>query len=114
MSVTPGPTILPTLSPTDGSSSCNTIIQDNLIAIVLFFLFGISLGTFTGYLIRVFSFPVPYAVVVFFEGVAIAFIFQSYYKTVVDDVTTVTLSSDLILYCFLPALLFGEIKSLNW
>lgn len=96
------------------SSTDDSFDNATTVGIIFFFLFGISLGTLTGYLIRVFSFPIPYPVVVFFEGIGVAFVFSSILKGSIDTISNSTVAPDLVLYVFLPVLLFGEIKNLNW
>lgn len=105
-------TMFPSLAPTQD----NPILGQNGIGVIVFFILGVSLGGLTEYFGRLVSFPIPYPVLIFFEGIGLAFIISF----VLDDSalngfeTSTTLAPDLIVFVFLPILLFGEVKNLNW
>lgn len=84
------------------------------IGILIFFIFGTIIGGLTSYLGAVSKFPIPYPVLIFFEGLIFAYICQHFDASFVDKVENTTVASSLILYVFLPVLLFGEVKNLNW
>lgn len=105
----------PTSYPTSSPDETNFEVIERSIA--LFVILGIICGNITEYMFENVSFPIPYHVVVFFEGVIISVLL----KYVILESTTFenvicepSVSSDLIIYVFLPALLFKETMNLNW
>ena len=63
-----------------------------------------------------FRIPIPYTVVIFFLGIGIAGYSKSNLQGAFDESIQewVRIDADLMLFIFLPPLLFGEAMSLNW
>ena len=105
------PTFTPTYSPTNDT----TILGKEGVGIIVFFIVGVGIGSLTGYFGRIFSFPIPYPVLIFFEGIGLAFVIKGVFPTsAINIVESTSIAADLIVYVFLPILLFGEVKNLNW
>eukprot|EP01035_Chromulina_nebulosa_P018392 gene18392-24093_t len=107
------PTVYPTSFPTSFDDSSIQVER----AVAAFVLLGVILGNLTGYVFENVSFPIPYHVVVFFEGVVISIALKYFVfigSTFENVICTPNISNDLIIYVFLPALLFGETMNLNW
>jgi NhaP-type Na+/H+ or K+/H+ antiporter len=58
--------------------------------------------------------PIPYTVIVFCEGLGFAALQLYLYPNLQESFETPEIGADLIVYVFLPILLFGEVKNLNW
>jgi NhaP-type Na+/H+ or K+/H+ antiporter len=82
---------------------------------ILFAIFGILAGGFTEWMLSTLGFNfIPYTVFVFIEGFIIAIV-----QSKIDPSSTLLIEyteigADYIVYIFLPILLFGEVKGLNW
>lgn len=84
---------------------------------ILFLFVGIVIGGITMYVLSNFANNfLPYTVVIFMEGILIAEINKHERMGIFSDSIDqwINIEADLILYVFLPALLFGEAMSLNW
>lgn len=86
--------------------------------LILFFFVGVSLGAILTLLLSRYSF-LPYTVAVFFTGLAIsAIISQLKENTIITFAHSVRQWQDidphLMLYLFLPILIYGDAISLNW
>lgn len=84
--------------------------------IIVFLFFGALLGATTTQILTRFAPGVPYTVVVFLEGIVIAAINDNSdlgdFGKSVDAWTRI--DAELILFIFLPILIFGEAMSLKW
>lgn len=84
---------------------------------IVFMFFAVFIGAGITYLISRYLTELHYTVVIFFLGVIIAVIFNSVYD---HDLLKISItqwegfSGDLIIYIFLPALLFGDSMGLNF
>lgn len=58
--------------------------------------------------------PIPYTVIVFCEGLGFAALQLYLYPDLQESFETPVIGADLIVFIFLPILLFGEVKGLNW
>lgn len=81
--------------------------------IVLFGVFGVILGGFIEFILKWVHSPIPYTVLVFYCGIILAGIRSKFDSNVADFVQSAAVSSDLIVFGFLPALLFSETMNLN-
>jgi NhaP-type Na+/H+ or K+/H+ antiporter len=85
--------------------------------VLLFIFIGLTLGSATThFLSTVGNNCVPYTVVVFIEGIILSALNSELGLGDFGDSLErwLEIEADLILYVFLPALLFGEAMSLNW
>lgn len=84
--------------------------------IILFMFVGILLGTFTTHLLSRIALPIPYTVLMYLEGLFLALFMQKVHIGRFGQAVEVwgDINPDLLLYSFLPILLFGEAMSLNW
>ena len=84
--------------------------------LIIFLFCGTLLGAVTTHFLSRYAPNVPYTVVVFLEGIAIAAICDNVelgnFKDSVDDWADI--DAELILFLFLPVLIFGEAMSLKW
>ncbi len=87
--------------------------SESITIVIVFAVLGSVLGSFIEILLDNFSIPIPYTVLVFYVGVIIGFVVQEAGVNTGQFFTLSTLSSDLILYGFLPTLLFSEAMTLN-
>lgn len=106
------PTVYPTSQPTDTDETFIDVER----ALAAFLLIGVALGNLTEYFFEKVPFPIPFHVVVFFEGVVVSIILTLVIQvgTFESIISTPNISTDLIIYVFLPALLFGETMNMNW
>lgn len=81
--------------------------------IVLFGVFGIVLGGIIEFLLKWIASPIPYTVIVFYCGIILSALRSKFNSDVADFVQSAKVSSDLIVFGFLPALLFSETMNLN-
>jgi NhaP-type Na+/H+ or K+/H+ antiporter len=84
--------------------------------LIIFLFFGIMLGAITTHFLSRYAPNLPYTVVVFLEGIAIAALCDNVelgnFKDSVNDWGDI--DAELILFLFLPVLIFGEAMSLKW
>jgi CPA1 family monovalent cation:H+ antiporter len=84
---------------------------------IVFLFFAVFIGALVTYLISRFLTELHYTVILFFLGVVIAVVFNSIHDT---DLLRISIlqwegfSGDMIIYVFLPALLFGDSMTLNF
>lgn len=84
--------------------------------LVLFMFVGLALGTIITYLLTRFKTGLPYTVVVFMVGIIIAVIdhFSPNTPTIGPSINQwINIPPNIIIFVFLPALLFGESMRLN-
>lgn len=84
--------------------------------LIIFVTFGLALGALTTHVLTRLPFELPYTVVVFLLGVVVAGIVNN---TDLGDfgesaISWKHLDSELMLYLFLPVLIFGDAMSLKW
>lgn len=84
--------------------------------ILFIFLFvGTLLGALTTHLLSRYAHGVPYTVVVFLEGVLLAGLADADVGNLKDSINAwADIDAELILFLFLPILIFGEAMSLKW
>ena len=84
--------------------------------IILFMFVGILLGTFSTHLLSRIAVPIPYTVLMYLEGLFLALFMQKAQLGRFGRAADIwgDVDPDLLLYCFLPVLLFGEAMNLNW
>lgn len=90
--------------------------QEDEPEVLLLLVFGVFVGLLVYQLISIYEEVIPYTVIVFILGVIIGAI-QSVYSegTFGNSIESWTrINAELILYIFLPPLLFGEVMNLNW
>jgi uncharacterized membrane protein (DUF106 family) len=88
-------------------------VSVDVTSVVIFAVFGILLGVILEFILKYIKIPVPYVVVVFYAGVIVGSIINVLDLAVVEFLTLSNVSSDLIVYGFLPTLLFSETMGLN-
>jgi uncharacterized membrane protein (DUF106 family) len=88
-------------------------VSVDVTSVVIFAVFGIVLGVILEFVLKYIKIPVPYVVVVFYAGVIVGSIINVLDLAVVEFLTLSNVSSDLIVYGFLPTLLFSETMGLN-
>lgn len=88
------------------------------VALGAFLIIGVICGNFTEYLFEKVPFPIPFHVLLFFEGIIVAIILeyginagQGAFENVLS---TPNVAADLVVFIFLPALLYGECMNMNW
>ncbi len=81
--------------------------------VVLFVVFGIILGSVIEFILKTIKLPIPYTVLVFYIGILLAVLRNSLKLHAGSFIEESVISSDLIVYGFLPALLFSETMNLN-
>lgn len=83
------------------------------VVVILFCFFGLMLGTFISQVLSIYGEAIPYTVVVFLLGALFAL--SSKGSTLGDSVHSwASIDADLMLFVFLPPLIFGEAMGLNW
>lgn len=65
-------------------------------------------------LLQYVSVPIPYTVIVFYAGFIFGVILDTLNFNFVYDIESPALGSAIIVYGFLPALLFNETMNLKW
>lgn len=99
-------------------NTANVSNQDSPAIVILFMFFGLSLGILVMQILSKFGEPVPYTVVIFLLGGLFSFVSRASdhdtnaFSTSIDD--WVNIDADLIVFVFLPPLVFGEAMNLNW
>lgn len=85
--------------------------------VIFCFLFlSLFVGALVSYLLSRYFPSIPYTVIIFALGIAISALINHASKDILKTSMEMwnNIEPDLILYAFLPALLFGEAMSLNW
>ena len=83
------------------------------VVVILFCFFGLMLGTFISQVLSIYGEVIPYTVVVFLLGALFAL--SSKGSTLGDSIHSwASIDADLMLFVFLPPLIFGEAMGLNW
>ncbi len=84
--------------------------------ILLFIFLGVLFGALTTNFLSHLGNPLPYTVVVFFEGIIVGTLLYNDYLGVYSDSSEglIQINAELFLFIFLPPLLFGEAMNLNW
>eukprot|EP01038_Epipyxis_sp_PR26KG_P009148 gene9148-12339_t len=90
------------------------LLDSEYTAAVLFVVFGIGLGTILESLLKKIKLPIPYTVLVFYSGIILAVVKGALKVGGTTLISSNGFSADLIVYGFLPALLFSETMNLNW
>jgi NhaP-type Na+/H+ or K+/H+ antiporter len=83
-------------------------------SIIVFAVIGLFLGTLLEVVLKNFNSPIPYTVLLFYLGVVLSAIVNYLDFTIGDFLEVSSVSADVIVYGFLPALLFSETMNLNW
>lgn len=90
--------------------------RKNPTVVLLFMFFSLSIGIITMQILSYFGEKIPYTVVLFIIGIIISFSSQSRggdtWEISIND--WVNIDADLLLFVFLPPLIFGEAMNLNW
>jgi NhaP-type Na+/H+ or K+/H+ antiporter len=85
--------------------------------IILFMFFGLLMGVITLQVLSRLGDPLPYTVVMFFLGIVFSFNTDFHGSTGMwgDSIYKWSrIDADMMLYIFLPPLIFGEAMNLNW
>ncbi len=83
-------------------------------SIIVFAVIGIAVGTILEIFLKNFNSPIPYTVLLFYLGVAMSAVVSHNNIPLEKFLEVSSVSADLIVYGFLPALLFSETMNLNW
>jgi F0F1-type ATP synthase assembly protein I len=89
------------------------LVNSDYSKVVLFVVFGILVGSVVDWLLKRFALPIPYTVLVFYIGILLSILRDAVNSKTGQFIEESTVSADLIVYVFLPALLFGEAMNLN-
>jgi NhaP-type Na+/H+ or K+/H+ antiporter len=84
---------------------------------LLFMFFSLSIGIITMQILSYFGDKIPYTVVLFIIGIIISFTSQTKHASDTWTISIndwVNIDADLLLFVFLPPLIFGEAMNLNW
>lgn len=85
-------------------------------AVILFMFFGLCLGIFTLQVISRIGESIPYTVIIFILGIIFSFVLKldggNVFEESIND--WVKIDPEIMLFVFLPPLIFGEAMSLNW
>jgi Na+/glutamate symporter len=84
--------------------------------LILFIISGLALGGLVTHILSRLPVPLPYTVVVFLLGIIISLFAQNFEGQDMGHSTRkwIDLNPELMLYLFLPVLIFGEAMSLKW
>jgi len=91
----------------------NLVGSQSVTVIIVFAVIGCAIGAVIEFLLKNLRIPIPYTVLVFYVGVILGYVIHVGGVDTGDFFTLSDLSSDLILYGFLPTLLFSEAMTLN-
>jgi hypothetical protein len=83
-------------------------------SVIVFGVFGVALGVILELILKNFAIPIPYTVLLFYLGVGISALLQGFHIHTFNFLELSGVSADLIVYGFLPTLLFSETMTLNW
>ena len=86
---------------------------DDVASIIGFSVIALSVGGITEIVLKNFKIPIPYTVLLFFIGLIAGGIVTKYRSDISDFLEVSKVSANLIVYVFLPVLLFSESLSLN-
>jgi NhaP-type Na+/H+ or K+/H+ antiporter len=97
------------------SNSIQNEANPDQVVIICFMFTGLLIGCFITYLLSQYAPQVPYTVVVFLIGIILSVLTLYVNLLVLEESINLwnLIPPDLILFIFLPALLFGESMSLN-
>jgi hypothetical protein len=92
------------------------LLNNEYAGAILFVIFGIVLGMVLELFLKYAKLPIPYTVLVFFIGVALSQLTLAFTLSgsLLKNISDQSFSADLIVYAFLPTLLFSETMNLNW
>jgi NhaP-type Na+/H+ or K+/H+ antiporter len=82
-------------------------------SIAVFCVGGVIVGTVAEVILKYLKIPIPYTVFIFYIGLLVGALFETYQIPVSSYMEVSKVSSDLIVYGFLPVLLFSESMNLN-
>jgi solute carrier family 9 (sodium/hydrogen exchanger), member 10/11 len=86
--------------------------------ILLYLFISLMIGSATTYVLARMERPLPYTAVLFIEGALISILHDNAGKNLYDFTTSIdgwlTMDGEVLLFIFLPPLLYGEAMSLNW
>jgi NhaP-type Na+/H+ or K+/H+ antiporter len=101
---------------TSASSDDNSASADDPVCVILFMFFGLCSGIIIMQLLSRFGEAIPYTVVIFILGVVSSGISNVHGGGVLADSIAdwVKIDADLIVFIFLPPLVFGEAMNLKW
>lgn len=88
--------------------------HEDLSSVALFVIVGIVVGSVMDFVLKYVKIPIPYTVMVFFVGIVYSVSSKAANQPPPKYVNDNTVAADLIIYVFLPALLFNETMNLNW
>ncbi len=91
----------------------NLLSSTDVTSVVVFLVAGIVLGGVLEFVLRNVAVPIPYTVLVFYTGVILGSIVNAVSVDVSEFLSLSSVSADLIVYGFLPSLLFSECMGLN-
>ncbi len=83
-------------------------------SVVVFGVIGVIIGTIVELLLKNFKSPIPYTVILFYLGIFVGLISSAMHIKSNSLLDLGEVSSNLIVYGFLPTLLFSETMNLNW
>jgi hypothetical protein len=88
-------------------------VDVDVTSVVIFAIFGVVSGIIIELILAVFRVPIPYTVLIFYVGIIAGSIINWANIDVDEFLSLSSVSSDLIIYGFLPTLLFSETMTLN-
>lgn len=89
--------------------------SQHAVVVILFMFIGLLLCNVIAHVISVYNDVVPYTVVVFLFGAAFATLLSTKFSAFTDSLDQwVNIDAYIMLYVFLPVLIFGEAMNLNW
>lgn len=92
-----------------------TIIDSTYVTFAISMIFGVVLGGLTQWFTKLYIPELPYTVCLFIEGAIITFSLRGTDMYSVESfISNSSFISSIILYMFLPILIFGEAMNLNW
>ncbi len=89
------------------------MLSVDVTSVIVFAVFGLILGIIIELLLHNFHIPIPYTVLVFYVGVIAGVVISALDVDIAEFLTLSSVSADLIVYGFLPTLLFSETMGLN-
>lgn len=87
--------------------------SDTATNIIIFLALGVVIGTIVDWFLNTFKVPLPYTVVIFYVGAILGIAVDSTNLNISSYFDLSGVSSTIILYVFLPVLLFSETMTLN-
>ncbi len=86
---------------------------NDVAGIIVFLVIGIAIGGSVEILLKNFKIPIPYTVLLFYVGLILGAIVTKFKADTSGFLEVSEMSSNLIVYGFLPILLFSESLSIN-